>query len=346
MVDREKILYVLRSLEAYYRKDPSKKFQNKALQNGIRVIEGYSDNFENGKDLMKQCKEKGIKGIGEGIAERIDEILSMGTLKELDGYQSQQSRNEVLDLFMSVTGVGDKRAIEWYEGGYRNLEDIKSAIYEGKIGSTHHITMGMKYYEDLKERIPRNEIDAAKKKLAKIIKKVDKNCIFEICGSYRRGQESSGDMDVIISNPKFIKNIANENYLKRVVEMCVAEGFIIDHLTEKGDKKYMGFCKFPLRDNQEIGRSPICKVKKMSRRIDIRVFDYECFWAGILYFTGNKEFNIKIRNRAIEKGYSLNEYGLTKSSTGERVLLNSEEEIFSLLEIPYQSPLERNISFL
>lgn len=330
MVDREKILYVLRSLEAYYRKDPSKKFQNKALQNGIRVIETYSEDFGSGKDLMKQCKEKGIKGIGEGIAERIDEIVSTGTLKELDGYQSQQSRNEVLDLFLSVTGVGDKRAIEWYEGGYRNLEDIKSAMDKQKIGTTHHILMGLKYYEDLKERIPRSEIDSAKKKLAKIIKKVDKNCIFEICGSYRRGQESSGDMDVIISNPKFIKNIANENYLKRVVEMCVTEGFIVDHLTEKGDKKYMGFCI----------------TKKKARRIDIRVFDYENYWAGILYFTGNKEFNIKIRNRAIEKGYSLNEYGLTNSGTAERVLLNSEEEIFSLLEIPYQSPLERNITFL
>jgi DNA polymerase/3'-5' exonuclease PolX len=112
--------------------------------------------------------------------------------------------------------------------------------------------------------------------------------------------------------------------------MCVAEGFIVDHLTEKGDKKYMGFSK----------------LRSKARRIDIRVFDYENYWAGILYFTGNKEFNIKIRNRAIEKGYSLNEYGLTNVSTGEKILLNSEEEIFSLLEIPYQSPLERNITFL
>jgi DNA polymerase beta len=189
--------------------------------------------------------------------------------------------------------------------------------------------MGFKYYEDLKERIPRKEIDDAKKKISKILKKIDKDCIFEICGSYRRGQETSGDMDVIISNPKYVKGIAEQNYLKRVVEMGVTDGFVIDHLTEKGDKKYMGFCK----------------IKKRVRRIDIRVFDYESFWGGILYFTGNKEFNIKIRNRAIEKGLSLNEYGLTNISTGEKILLNSEEEIFTLLEIPYQSPIERNISF-
>ncbi len=330
MADREKILYVLRVLESYYRKDANKKFQNKALRTGIQVIETYDQSFQNGKDLMKQCKERGIKGIGEGIAERIDQILLTGTLKELDEYKSQQSRNEVLDIFLSVTGVGEKRALEWYEGGYRNLEDVKRDMEEGKLGTTHHIMMGFKYYEDLKERIPRKEIDDAKKKISKILKKIDKDCIFEICGSYRRGQETSGDMDVIISNPKYVKGISEQNYLKRVVEMGVSEGFIIDHLTEKGEKKYMGFCK----------------VKKMARRIDIRVFDYENFWGGILYFTGNKEFNIKIRNRAIEKGLSLNEYGLTNICSGDKILLNSEEEIFSLLEIPYQSPIQRNISFV
>ena len=329
MVDREKILYVLRMLESYYRLDSTKKFQHKALRTGIQVIETYQESFLNGKDLMKQCKERGIKGIGEGIAERIDQIVMTGTLKELQEYESHKSKNDVLNLFLSVTGVGEKRALEWYEAGYRNLEDVKRDMEEGKLGTTHHIMMGFKYYEDLKERIPRKEIDDAKKKISKILKKIDKDCIFEICGSYRRGQETSGDMDVIISNPKYVKGIAEQNYLKRVVEMGVTDGFVIDHLTEKGDKKYMGFCK----------------IKKRVRRIDIRVFDYESFWGGILYFTGNKEFNIKIRNRAIEKGLSLNEYGLTNISTGEKILLNSEEEIFSLLEIPYQSPIERNISF-
>ncbi len=323
---KQKILDQLIKLEGFYKLDKSKTFQLKALRNAIRVISIFPSEFSSGEDLMRQCKEMDIKGIGQGISDRINEIIATNTLDEFKLYESSISKNEIMSIFMSITGVGDKRANDWYEGGHRTIEDVKRGIEDGTLGTTHHINMGLKYYEDMKERIPRVEIDKMKVKLGKVIKKIDKGCVFEICGSYRRGQESSGDIDMIVSNPRYVRNIQEQHYLKRIVDMCVAENIIIDHLTENGDKKYMGFCKLNSRSK--------------ARRIDIRVIDYESYWAGILYFTGNKEFNIKIRNRAIEKGYSLNEYGLTRS--GEKILLNSEDEIFELLEIPYQSPLERN----
>ncbi len=324
---KENILLQFQKLESFYQLDKSKTFQLKALRNAIRVISVFPGTYMSGGDLMKQCKEMNIKGIGQGIADRIDEVISTNTLDEFKLYETSISKNEVMHLFMSITGVGDKRANDWYEAGHRTIEDISREIGNGSLSTTHHINMGLKYYEDMKERIPRNEIDKMKVKLGKILKKIDRECVFEICGSYRRGQESSGDIDMIVSNPRFIRNIGEQHYLRRIVEECVGNKLIVDHLTENGDKKYMGFCRLN-------GRSKV-------RRIDIRVIDYESYWAGILYFTGNKEFNIKIRNRAIEKGYSLNEYGLTNNN-GEKILLNSEDEIFELLEIPYKSPIERN----
>ncbi len=318
---KEKILFFLNKLLIIYKKDPLKKFQTKALINGINVLENYNGIILNGNQLQKD-----LKGIGKGLGERIDEILNTGILKECE---SNNNKLDICDLFKTITGVGDKRAEEWYELGFRTLDDIKKGIEENKITSTHHINLGLKYYEDLKERIPRNEIDKAKKIIEKSLKKIDKDLIFEICGSYRRGQESSGDIDVIISNPKYKNNINDQNYLKKIVEFLTNEKFIIDHLTEKGDKKYMGF-------------SRINKNSK-ARRIDIRVFDYENYWAGILYFTGNKEFNVKIRNKALELGYSLNEYGLTKKDTNEKIFLENENQIFELLKLPYSSPFERNI---
>ncbi len=333
---KERILFFLNKLLIIYKKDPSKKFQTKALINGINSIENYKGIIINGKQLQKD-----INGIGKGLAERIDEILNTGNLIECN---INNSKLDICELFKSITGVGDKRADEWYELGLRNIDDIKKGIEENKISSTHHINLGLKYYDDLKERIPRNEIDKMKKIIEKTLKKIDKDLIFEICGSYRRGQESSGDIDVIISNPKFKNNINEQNYLKKIVEKLSLDGFIIDHLTEKGDKKYMGFCKIPEKQNKESSEqlSKILKNKK-ARRIDIRVFDYENYWCGILYFTGNKEFNIKIRNKALELGYSLNEYGLTKKDTNEKIFLENENQIFELLKLPYSSPFERNI---
>ncbi len=317
------IIFFLNKLLDNYKKDPSKKFQTKALINGIQSLQNFNGQIINGSQLQKD-----VKGIGKGLSDRIDEILNTGSLKEC---LIMNNKNDICESFKSITGVGDKRAEEWYDLGYRTLEDIFEAINSKKISSTHHIDLGIKYYNDLKERIPRKEIDKAKKIIEKTLKKIDKDLIFEICGSYRRGLESSGDMDVIISNPKYIHNIQEQNYLKKVVEKLTEDGFIIDHLTEKGDKKYMGFCKIP--ETQY----------KKARRIDIRVFDYENYWCGILYFTGNKEFNIKIRNKAIELGYSLNEYGLTNKNTNEKIFLENENQIFELLKLPYSSPIERNI---
>jgi DNA polymerase beta len=332
----ENILINLSLLYENYRKDPSKKFQAKAIQNGIRVIENFGEEITNTTEFLNKCKERGIKGIGKGIIERIEEILLTQQLSECSHYVENE-KDKVCELFKTITGVGDRKADEWYELGYRTIEDIYLGYEEGKIELTHHIKMGLKYYQDLLLRIPRDEIDKMKKKIQKSISKIDKKIVFEICGSYRRGESTSGDIDIILSHPDYITNIEEVIHLQRIVEKFVQDGIIIDHLTENGNKKYMGFCRYS-------SRTP-------ARRIDIRLFNYEHYWAGILYFTGNKNFNILIRNRAIEKGYSLNEYSLTRIYVDEEtyekkkeiILLHSEMEIFQLLDLEYMTPEQRVI---
>lgn len=328
MSNKERILEKLQRLISYYQHDPTKKFQKKAIQVAIPIIQNYEKEIDQIEVFEEDIHKRGIKGIGKGILDRMRSILQTDTLEEFQQYESQDEKNQIMELFQSITGVGDKRAEEWYLLGYRSIDDIRNAIQRNDIQGTHHILLGLKYYEDLKNRIPRSEIDKMKKKIEKILKEVDPHLIFEICGSYRRGNADSGDMDLIVSHPSYIQNIQEQNYLKRIVEEGIRQGFLVDHLTEKGDKKYMGFCK-----NTKKG---------LGRRIDIRVFSYENYWAGILYFTGNREFNIRVRNRAIERGYSLNEYRLMKMDTKDTILLHSEEEIFQLLDLPYLSPLQRN----
>jgi DNA polymerase beta len=317
----EQIISNLEALLALYKKDPALKFKCKALNTSIPAIKAYNMEIKCGAQAMND-----IKGVGKGIAERIDEILKSGVLAEL---QNKNEKFESMDILKSITGVGDTRAEEWYNKGIKNIEELRKAISEGKVTSTHHIDLGLKYYEDLKERIPRSEMDELKKSIETHIKAVDKELIFEICGSYRRGLASSGDIDILVSHPKYIEQISKQKFLSKIVKYMETTGFLVDNLTEKGDKKYMGFCKLG--------------PKNKARRIDIRVIDYISYYAGVIYFTGSQHFNIEVRNKALEKDMSLSEYGLIKVDTKEKIFLKSEAHLFEILGIPYKTPQERNI---
>ncbi len=317
----EQIISNLEALLVLYKKDPSLKFKCKALNTSIPAIKAYNTEIKCGAQAMND-----IKGVGKGIAERIDEILKNGVLAEL---QNKNEKFESMDILKSITGVGDVRAEKWYNMGIKSIEELKVAIAEKKVTSTHHIDLGLKYYEDLKERIPRSEMDELKKSIETHIKAVDKELIFEICGSYRRGLASSGDIDILVSHPKYMTNISEQKILSKIVKYMETTGFLVDYLTKDGEKKYMGFCK--------VG------PKNKARRIDIRVIDYISYYAGVIYFTGSQHFNIEVRNKALEKNMSLSEYGLVKVNTKEQIFLKSEAHLFEILGIPYKTPEERNI---
>ena len=295
----QQIISVLRNLSKQYNADPSLKFKSRALNNALREIKNHTEEITSGDYAIKN-----IKGIGKGIAKRIDEILKTGTLTELKANNSNISS---IDELLTVTGIGPTRAKQLVKEGITNVQDLIQKVNDGKIKVTHHIQLGLQYYIDLKHRIPREEISNMKKVLQKQIKSIDSNLIFEICGSYRRGVKTSGDIDLLVSNPKYENNISKQKYLQKIVKKLKETGFIIDSLTSDGAKKYKGICK--------IESSPY------GRRIDIRCVDYSAYYTGLLYFTGSKNFNIIIRNKALELGYSLNEYSLTNKDDEKKIIL-------------------------
>jgi DNA polymerase beta len=318
------IISNLEELQKSYKLDDSKKWNLKALSSAINSIKKYDKSITSGKQLKDD-----IKGIGDKIAVRIDEILKTGHLSELT--------EPILPIvsienLLSITGVGLVRAKKWLSQGIHNIDDLKKARDEKKVTTTHHIDIGIKYYDDFNAKIPRSEIDIMKKILNTEILKLDKKFVFEICGSYRRGVHESGDIDILVSHPDYPKEIGDKKFLQKIVKDLTKSGFIVDNLTEKGETKFMGVCKIP--------------SSSYSRRIDIRVVDYECYFTALIYFTGSKNFNVFLRNRALEKNLSLNEYSLTKldeNGNGHSPLfLTSEKEIFDILEIPYMTPEERH----
>lgn len=324
-----KIIFYLEELKKIYKLDETKKWNLKALSKAIDEIKNYKKTITSGKELQKE-----IKGIGDKISMRIDEILNTGVLSELsnisykDNYDKNKTSIESLENLLLITGVGMTRAKKWLSLDIKNLEDVKKARDDKIITITKHIDIGIKYYYDFLEKIPRIEIDIMKNILKHEILKIDKGLVFEICGSYRRGLSESGDIDILVSHPDFLNDISKQNFLKKIVNSLKKCNFITDCLTDKGDTKFMGVCKI--------------KESKYSRRIDIRVVDYECYFSGLLYFTGSKNFNLYIRNKALEQKLSLNEYSLTNLNDNKKVFLNSEKDIFDILNIPYMSPEERN----
>ena len=325
MNKKEIIINNLNKLKNIYEKDPSKKWNLKALKNAIYEISKYDKEIVSGTQLKNE-----INGIGEKIALRIDEIISNGFLKEINEYENNNIDYNIdyKNPFIEITGVGEVRAKKWLEEGIKNIDELKEAINNKKIKSTHHIDIGLKYYNDFKQLIPREEIDIIKKIIRKCLKKNNKKYIFEICGSYRRGCSHSGDIDVLVTHSTKYEDENNTNHLINIVNALKEINFITDELTINGNTKFMG----------------VCKVKGLPfyRRIDIRFVKYNSYYSSLLYFTGNKNFNIFIRKKALSLNMSINEYGIIDNTNNSVLSVYSEKELFDKINMDYIGPLNRN----
>jgi DNA polymerase beta len=189
----------------------------------------------------------------------------------------------------------------------------------------------------MSQKIPREEVQKAERILTAAAKHMNKDIVVTLCGSYRRGRPKSGDVDCLITHPdiKTMDDLENNptNILAKFVELLTNLDFLVDHLTDFGRSKYMGFCII-----KQAG-----KKQNTVRRIDIRFIPFDGYGASILYFTGSKTFNTQMRTHALSKGYSLNEYGLKRLSDNILISCKTEEEVFTILNYPYKKPEERDI---
>jgi DNA polymerase/3'-5' exonuclease PolX len=324
---KNNIINNLNKLKNIYEKNPEKKWNLKALKNAINEISKYDKDIISGTQLKNE-----INGIGDKISKRIDEIILNGFLKEVIDYENENNNNnnnnnitytvQNENPFIDITGIGDVRAKKILEKGIKTIDEFKKAIENKEITSTHHIDIGLKYYNDFKQSIPRNEIDIIKKKISNILKKIDKEYIFEICGSYRRGMQESSDIDVLITHPD------KKDSLKIIINE-LKKSLITDELTINGNTKFMGVCKI--------------KESEFYRRIDIRFVEYNSFYSSLIYFTGNKNFNILIRKKALKLNMSINEYGIIDNTNNNVLSIFSEKELFDKINMEYLEPTKRNI---
>lgn len=283
-------------------------FRARAYQKAQETMMAYPG------DIMSPNDLKGKPGIGATIMEKLNEYMETGTLKVLE-----REKTNPVNILAEVYGIGPKKAKELVDNGITTIAELR----ENQHLLNDIQKVGLHYYEDILKRIPRAEIEDYKAYFENAMPKVA-NAKMEIVGSYRRGAQSSGDIDVIItsSDPrvftKFVDNLLKEK--------------IILHILSRGPTKCLVVTKIPSSD--------------AARRVDFLYTTPEEFPFAILYFTGSKIFNTVMRHVALEKGYTMNEHGIYKMEAkkkGEKAnhTFNSEEDIFNFLGLEYKSPIER-----
>ena len=260
---------------------------------------------------------KGVKGIGSTILSKLNEYVETGTLKALE-----RERNNPITKLTTVYGVGPKKAKELVAAGITTVDDLKKRPEL----LTGNMLLGLKYYDDIEERIPRAEIDEYKGVLTEVFNKVTPpGSTFEIVGSYRRGAVASGDIDIIITNDKNNKAAFND-----FLDALVKDGIVIELLT-RGKTKSLTIARLP---------------GKKARRVDFLYADPNEYAFAILYFTGSKIFNTVQRQRALDLGMTLNEHGLHEMVQGKKGKkieghFPDEQSIFKFLGMKYKTPEER-----
>jgi DNA polymerase beta len=303
----------------------SDKFRLKQMLFLINVIKKQEKEILAGEDL------KGIKGIGEGSIIRINEILAMGKLDEIVIDIEGKKYLKQIEELEQVYGIGRKTAYNFVKNKkIKSVEQLKEMHEKGKISLPYHIVLGLKYHNVYKEMIPREEIIKIDKYLKKIGKQIDPDIELIICGSYRRGKPFSNDIDVLIVNKniKTKKDIeSKENYLKKVVAALHNENFLLDDIDKDFIVKYMGFCKFK---------------QGLVRRIDLMYVPYNNLGSALLHFTGSGDFNKRIRETAINLGFSLSQYGLVNKVTKKMVPTITEKDVFDKLSLEYIEPTKRD----
>uniref|UniRef100_A0A8C7HEU0 DNA polymerase n=1 Tax=Oncorhynchus kisutch TaxID=8019 RepID=A0A8C7HEU0_ONCKI len=280
-----------------------------AYRKAASVISKYPQKIKNGEEAKK------LDGVGKEIAKKIDEFLQTGTLKKLEKIRNDDTSSSI-NFLTRVTGIG------YVFFSFACLVALPCAR--------------CRYFEEFEKRIPRTEM--TKMEVSEMTILVDTEYIGTICGSYRRGAESSGDIDILLTHPNYTSvDEKQPKLLHAVVEHFESIGFITDTLS-KGDTKYMGVCQLQQKDEDE--------EEYLHRRIDIRLIPKDQYYCGVLYFTGSDIFNKNMRTHALEKGFTLNEYtirpvGVT-GMAGEPLMVDSEKDIFDYIQWKYREPKERS----
>jgi DNA polymerase (family X) len=284
-------------------------FKSRAYYNAAKTISGIDDLNE----VIKEKKLKEIKGIGEAIAGKIEEYVGTGKITYFDELIKQVPES-LLEL-LQVPNLGPKKIKVLFDDlGITNVGELEYACKENHLVSLpgfgektqEKILRGIEFVKRHKGEYLVGDVYPLAYDIKEKLQAVTKGSSIEVCGSIRRRKEIVRDIDVLVGGGDAKSITSFFASLPEVAEVLVS-----------GETKTS------------------CRLKS-GIEADLRTVTAEEFPYALMYFTGSKEHNVRLRGIAKKKGFKLNEYGLFD---GEKPMtLKSEEEIYRILGLAYVVP--------
>ena len=261
------------------------------------------------KELLK------IPGIGKGTAEKIQEFLERGTCTYYE--ELRASLPPGITTLMSVPEIGPKTALLLHEKlGIGTIEQLEQAAKEGQVQklprmgakTEENIIRGIALIRRTKERQPIGRVLPLAQEIIDALRALKEVKEVSLAGSLRRMRDTIGDIDLVATSSK----------PERVMETFVA---------------------LP-RVKQVLAKGPTRSSVLLDSGVqaDVRVVDPASFGAALQYFTGSKDHNVKVRERAVRMGLKINEYGVFRVKDDKRLAGRTEEDVYKAVGLPWIPP--------
>jgi DNA polymerase (family 10) len=296
------------------------EFRVRAYRDAARTIANLSGNLadmvEEGRDLTE------LSGIGEDLAGKVEEIVHTGELEQLQEIK-KRTPAELAEM-LDIAGLGPKRVQKIYrELGVSTLEELRRVADRGDIRDLEGLgpKTEQKILEELRdwdrEEEQRTRLDVAEEWAEPLVRYLEDHPETDrvvVAGSYRRRKETVGDLDILVT--------AKSDQSGKQVSAHFVEYEDVEEVVSEGET-----------------RSTV--ILRSELQVDLRVVAEESYGAALMYFTGSKAHNIALRELALDRDLTVNEYGVFRKEageTGERVAGETEEEIYDLLDMPVIVP--------
>jgi DNA polymerase (family 10) len=289
-------------------------FRTRAYRNAARTLRDLPEPLsvilqDSKRDLTE------IPGIGKDLADKCQTLLATGTLPLLEQLHAEVPES-VLAL-LRIPGVGPKKAALLHkELGITTLDELQTACQKGQVRglkgfgqkTEQAILQGIAFASDAGKRVYWAEADEMAQALLDHLRAAGGIQKMEMAGSYRRGKETVGDLDVVV--------VADNGKA------------VMDHFG-----KFAGVSQVLLR-----GPTKMSVRSQSGLEMDLRIVPRESFGAALQYFTGSKDHNIVMRGLAKQRGLKVNEYGVFRTDDDRYIAGATEKDVYGALGLPVFPP--------
>lgn len=312
-LSKEEIIEILDHLAQLLELRGENSFKIRAYQRAARALETLSEPLE---QLVEEGRLGEVEGIGKAIEEKVTELVTMGKLPYYDELVASFPAT-LFELF-ELQGLGAKKIKILHETlGVNSIADLQTVCESGKVAelagfgekSAANILKAIKFYHEHAGLFRIDQVAPLAEQLLADLRAHPDVGQCQAAGSFRRCKEALGDLDLLVSSkkPEAVSHFFTKHPL---VQEIIAHG-----PTKSSVRLEIGF------------------------QCDLRVVRPEEFPFALIYFTGNKEHNIRLRNRALEQGWSLNEYRYTvQQGAAAPPPIHDEAEFYASLGLSYIPP--------